>query len=92
MNTTWVRIVQITVPPADAAPAIEGHRETIEVWRREGRLVASWELADGGGFVDVFRALDRLDATAAAGASPLVAGGLCAWTVRPVVDRPGGSS
>lgn len=91
MNTTWIRIVQITVPPEDAALAIDGHRVALDAWRREGRLVASWELAEGGGFVDVFRAVDRLDATAAAAATPLVEDGLCAWTLRAVADGAAGS-
>lgn len=87
MSPSWVRWVQVTVPTADAAEAIEGHRGQIAEWRREGRLVGSWAIRNGGGFVDVFHARDLLDATVRAEASPLIGEGLCAWTLRPL-DSP----
>lgn len=79
---TYLRILLITARPDDADPAVGGHREQVERLRGEGRLEGAWQLADGDGFVEAFEAVDRHDAERLTAESPLVAGGLCSWTLK----------
>lgn len=89
MTTTWVRILMVTAAADEAADAVAGHRDHVLRLRGEGRLVASWALADEAGFVDVFRAADLWDAQSVASSSPLVARGLGAWQLHRVEDPEG---
>lgn len=82
----WVRILTITAAPDEVAEAFAGHREHLRDLATEGRLVASYALAGDAGFIDVFRAADRWQAQDTASASPLVAHGLAAWQLHPIVD------
>lgn len=86
MTRRFLRTVRVTVSPDEAADAMRGHRAHLDALARDGRLVASYRLADGDGFVDVFAARDLLDADTVARASPLVERGLAAWSVRAIDD------
>ena len=78
----WVRTIVVTAIPADAAAAIEGHREHLRVLRAQGRLRAAGAFRDDDGFLDIFEAKDLLEAEAIARASPIVEDGVGTWTLR----------
>jgi uncharacterized protein YciI len=86
VTTTWVRILTITAAADEASAAVAGHRDHVLRLRGEGRLVASYALADETGFVDVFRAADLWEAQSVASSSPLVARGLGAWQLHRIED------
>jgi uncharacterized protein YciI len=78
----WVRILQITAVPEDAAEASERHREHLRDLEKAGRLRAAGEFKDGDGFLEIYEAKDLLEADGIARSSPLVEDGLATWIVR----------
>jgi uncharacterized protein YciI len=89
VQTTWLRSVRITATVDDAREAVSGHLAQVERFREQGRLVWAAAFADDDGFVEAFRAEDRLEATALAEASPLIARGLAAWSLRRLAGDGG---
>ena len=92
MRTTWLRSVRITATVDEARDAIRGHLAQVEQFRQRGRLVWAAAFENDDGFVEAFRAEDRLEAAALAEASPLVSRGLCAWSLRRLAEDPGAAS
>ena len=82
----WVRFLLVTVPPADAAEAVAGHREQVRALDDRGSLRTAGELGEQDGFVEVFEAADRREAEEIARSSPLVRDGLGTWILRPWRD------
>ena len=78
----YLRILFVSARPEGLAPLEAGHREQLERLRAEGRLIATFELADGEGYVEACHAADRHEAEALTGESPLVAGGACSWILK----------
>ena len=78
----WVRILQITAVPVDAAEACERHREHLRDLRRAGRLRAAGEFKYGDGFLEIFEATDLREADEIARSTPLVEDGLATWVLR----------
>lgn len=78
----YVRTLLVT-GPADEVEALAAlHREHLAGLKREGRLHAAGELGGGGGYLEIFEAVDRLEAERIARASPLVERGLGSWMLR----------
>ena len=78
----YARILWITVPPDQAAPAIEQHRAHLGELRDAGKLLQAGAFARDEGFLEIFEAKDLHEATTILGASPLVEAGLCSWQLR----------
>jgi uncharacterized protein YciI len=84
-------MVRITATVDEAREAISGHLAQVEQMREQGRLIWAAAFENDDGFVEAFRAEDRLEAAALAEASPLVARGLSAWSLRRLRHEAGGS-
>jgi len=78
----YVRSFLATGPADQVREASVGHRAQLRELRREGRLHAAGEFANGDGFLEILEADDLLDAEAIAQASPLIELGLGAWQLR----------
>ena len=86
MTRLWLRTLLVTADPGEAEPVAERHREHLRELVAAGKLHVAGEFADGGGFVEVFRAVDRREAETVARSSPLVEHGLVAWTLREWIE------
>ena len=82
----YARMLLFSASPGDVEPAAAGHREQLIELRTAGRVRAAGELANGDGFLEIFQAADLHEAEALTRASPLVEGGLAAWTLREWVE------
>jgi uncharacterized protein YciI len=78
----WVRTLVPTGPPDQVREASEAHVAHLRDLAAHGRLRFAGRFVPEHGFLDVFEARDLLEAEATAQASPLVAAGLVAWTLR----------
>jgi uncharacterized protein YciI len=78
----YVRTVLITAIPKEAAPVAARHLDQLRSLRAEGRLRAAGAFREGGGYLEIFEAKDRLEAEAIARSSPLVEEGLATWHLR----------
>jgi uncharacterized protein YciI len=85
----WVRTVLVTALPSDADAAIGGHLDHLRRLRDLGRSRAAGSFTRADGFLDIFEAKDLLEAEEIARSSPLVEGGLAAWTLREWIEIPG---
>jgi len=79
---TWARTLLITATPADADPWMEAHLRHLRDLKAEGRLRAAGAFSRGDGYLELFEAVDLLEAERITRQSPLVERGLCAWTLR----------
>ncbi len=78
----YARTLLVTGPPNEVQAAAEGHREHLRGLHSRGKLRMAGELADGDGFLEIFEAVDRLEAEEIARSSPLVEAGLGSWMLR----------
>lgn len=84
----FFRIVQITALPVDAEDAIGRHREHIRELAEAGKLRSAGEFKDGDGFLEIFEAVDLMEAEEIARRSPLVSEGLGSWILREWREIP----
>ena len=82
MSRLWLRTLLVTGLPDEVEPVAERHREHLRGLIRAGRLRLAGELEHGDGFVEIFEAVDRLEADSIGRSSPLIEEGLAAWTLR----------
>jgi uncharacterized protein YciI len=78
----YVRTLVPTGPLADVERVSVAHVEHLRALAAAGRLRLAGRLVREDGFLDIFEARDLREAQATAEASPLVAAGLVAWTLR----------
>jgi len=78
----YVRTVLVTGPPEQVERAAQGHLEHLRELRDQGKLRAAGEFNDGDGFLEIFEAVDLLEANRIAESSPLIALGLGSWLLR----------
>jgi len=78
----WVRTLLVTGPPEQVEPAAERHRRHLAELRDAGKLRVAGEFDNGDGFLDIFEAVDRMEAERIARSSPLVEAGLVSWMLR----------
>ena len=72
----------VTGPAEQVGPAATAHRDQLRELREAGRLRIAGELADGDGFLDIFEAVDRMEAEAICRSNPLIEQGLVSWMLR----------
>ena len=87
---SWKKHLRLSLPDLGAllSPALRGHLEHLRHLRDLGRSRAAGSFARAGGFLDIFEAKDLLEAEEIARSSPLVEGGLAAWTLREWIEIP----
>jgi uncharacterized protein YciI len=82
----YARTLLVTGPPEEVEAASRRHREHLRELQERGRLRAAGAFRDGEGFLEIFEAVDRLEAEAIARASPLIEEGLGTWMLREWVE------
>ena len=78
----YMRTVLVTGTPDELEKVVEERRRHIAGLRAEGKIRISGEFVRGDGFVEIFEAVDLLDADRMARSDPLVEAGLATWMIR----------
>jgi len=89
----YARTLLVTGPPDQVRESAGKHREQLEELRARGKVRVAGEFIDGSGFLEIFEAVDRLEAEQIARSSPLIEDGLGTWMLREwretKLDAPG---
>ena len=78
----YARTLLVTGPPGQVRECAGRHREQLEKLHAQGKVRAAGEFTDGSGFLEIFEAVDRLEAEQIARNSPLIEDGLGTWMLR----------
>lgn len=78
----YARTLLVTGPPDQVRESAGKHREQLEELHARGKVRVAGEFTDGSGFLEIFEAVDRLEAEQIARSSPLIEDGLGTWMLR----------
>ena len=78
----YVRTLLITATPADVEQVVPRHLDHLRRLAGQGKLRAAGALGGGDGYLEIFEAVDRMEAESIARDSPLIAEGLGTWMLR----------
>ncbi len=82
----WMRLTLVTAAPDEIGGAAEGHRAQVSELGAAGRVRFAGTLARGDGYVEVFEAVDLLEAEKIANSSPLIEAGFASCILREIVQ------